>query len=369
MTQAATAGASTVAHVHLFGHPTLPLDVTAAPGDAQVFNAHNLCLLLSRAGLPFTYYGMGGSRVPAGGTLVDLGRTRRRWRFRNAWHHEYTARLQAGFEATLDPRLSPQVLLSLYGAAQMDVDTGRWPVIEAMVGYNHCWAPYRVFPSYAQQHVLYANPAPQVQRRKWFDTVIPHFVDPAEYWLSPVREDYALFLGRDAPDKGVGIAREVCEHAGLRLRAVHGGVSGAAKTELIARARVVLMPTVYVEPFGYVAIEAQMCGVPVVATDWGAFAETVEHGVTGFRCRTLAEFVEAIRLAPQLDPPSIRRRAVELYSVAAATEPYLRYFEFVWNVHTNGGYYAPQALRRPLDVGRSRQSVQNSAVPETCHAE
>jgi glycosyltransferase involved in cell wall biosynthesis len=344
-----------IAHVHVFGHPTLPLDVAAVPADAQVFNAHNLCLLLARAGVPFTYYGMAGSVVPAGGRVVSLGRTRRRWQFRNAWHREYSQRLQAAFAATLDPSLSPQIVVSLYGAAQMDVDVRPWPVVEAMVGYNHCWAPYRVFPSYAQQHTLYASAAAQVQDSKWFDTVIPHFVDPAEYWISPVREDYALFLGRAAPDKGLAIAQEVCAQAGLPLKAVHSGCWGAAKTELIARARVVLMPTLYVEPFGYVAVEAQMCGVPAVTTDWGAFAETVKAGVSGFRCRTQAEFIEAVRLAPQLDPLTIRQRAVRLYSIAAVTADYLDYFAFVWNVHGNGGYYAPNALRRPMVVvGRGR---------------
>ena len=343
-----------IAHVHILGHPTLPLDVPAVPSDAQVFNAHNLCLLLSRAGVPYTYYGMAGSTVPAGGEVVSLGRTRRRWQFRNAWHREYTRRLQAALAAHLDPALPPQIVVSLYGAAHQDVEVGPWPVIEAMVGYDHCWAPYRVFPSYAQQHTLYASAAAQVHDNKWFDTVIPHFVDPAEYWISPVREDYALFLGRDAPDKGIAIAREVCEHAGLPLKAVHTGYTGAAKTALIARARVVLMPTLYVEPFGYVAVEAQMCGVPAVTTDWGAFAETVEQGVSGFRCRTLAEFVAAVRLAPQLDPAAIRERAVRLYSIGAVTDDYLDYFDFVWNVHRNGGYYAPNALRRPVAVRCAR---------------
>jgi len=343
---------TSIAYVHVFGHPTRPLDLPAAPGDAQVFNAHNLCLLLSRAGVPFTYYGLEGSTVPPGGEVVSLGRTRcRRWQYGSAWHREYTRRLQAAFGDRLDAGLTPQVVVALYGAAQRDVPCGRWPVVEAMVGYDHCWAPYRVFPSYAHQHVLYASPAAHIQERKWFDTVIPHFVDPADYWISPERDPYALFLGRDAPDKGVGIAREVCAHARIPFKAVHGGVTGAAKTELLARAQVVLMPTVYVEPFGYVAIEAQMCGVPVVTTDWGAFAETVEHGRSGFRCRTLAEFVAAVRLAPQLDPQAIRRRAVRLYSIAAVTDDYLRYFEFVWNVHENGGYYAPQALRRPGSLG------------------
>ena len=61
-----------------------------------------------------------------------------------------------------------------------------------------------------------------------------------------------------------------------------------------------------------------------------------------------------MRLAPELDPVAIRERAVRLYSVEAVAEDYLRYLEFVWNVHENGGYYAPHALRRPLTVGCPR---------------
>jgi glycosyltransferase involved in cell wall biosynthesis len=353
----------------VFGHPTRPLDLAAAPGDAQVFNAHNFCLLLSRAGVPFTYYGLDGSLAPPGGRTVALGRTRcRRWQYGSSWHREYTRRLQAAFTEHIAPSLAPQIVVSLYGAAQMDVHCGRWPVVEAMVGYDHCWAPYRVFPSYAHQHVLYANPAAHIQDRKWFDTVIPHFVDPQDYSISPLRDDYALFLGRDAPDKGVDLAREVCAHAGVPFRAVHGGVTGAAKTELIARSRLVLTPTVYVEPFGYAAIEAQMCGVPVVSTDWGAFAETVEQGRTGFRCRTLAEFVDAVRRAPRLDPEVIRRRAVRLYSIGAVTADYLSYFEFVWNVHEHGGYYAPHALRRPAPVGPGRGVAPKDGGGRQCRA-
>ena len=33
-----------------------------------------------------------------------------------------------------------------------------------------------------------------------------------------------------------------------------------------------------------------MSGTPVIATNWGVFPETVIHGLTGWRCRTLEEF-------------------------------------------------------------------------------
>lgn len=51
--------------------------------------------------------------------------------------------------------------------------------------------------------------------------------------------------------------------------------------ELMARAAVVLAPSVWAEAFGLVAVEAMAAGVPVVAAGHGAFLEIVDDGVTG----------------------------------------------------------------------------------------
>ena len=339
-----------IRRIHVFGHPCLPLDVPGAPADAQVFNCQNFCRLLSTIALPFAYYGISGSRVPSGGRFIDLGIPEdTAWEYGNEWHKSYTARLSQAFaserEQTDD---QPELVASLYGAAHMDVETGDIPVIEAMIGYDHCCDTYRVFPSYAHQQTIYTAQAELVQHTRHFDTVIPHFLDLGQYELGARDGGYALYLGRNAADKGIAIAEDICKTAGIPLKKVFSGYSGKRKSGLIGSAVAVLMPTLYLEPFGYVAVEAQLCGVPVITTDWGAFAETVEHGVTGFRCRTQAEFLAALAKAPALDAKRIRKRATERFSLENVLPQYAAYFDFVWKVHAHGGYYAPNAIRAPL---------------------
>lgn len=50
-------------------------------------------------------------------------------------------------------------------------------------------------------------------------------------------------------------------------------------------ADIVVNPSIEPEPFGRTVIEAQAMGRPVVVSDAGGTAETVEHGVTGWRVR------------------------------------------------------------------------------------
>jgi glycosyltransferase involved in cell wall biosynthesis len=108
-----------------------------------------------------------------------------------------------------------------------------------------------------------------------------------------------------------------------------GALPSASRNQWMARAQAVFTPTLYLEPFNQVAVEAQLCGTPVISTDFGGFTETVEHGATGFRCSYLGEFVQALREAPRLDPAYIRARAEALYSLDAVKPQYQRYFERV----------------------------------------
>ena len=59
-------------------------------------------------------------------------------------------------------------------------------------------------------------------------------------------------------------------------------VAGKEKAQLLARARAMIFPIQWEEPFGIAMVEAMASGTPVLATERGAAIEVVEPGVTGF---------------------------------------------------------------------------------------
>jgi glycosyltransferase involved in cell wall biosynthesis len=110
--------------------------------------------------------------------------------------------------------------------------------------------------------------------------VAPQAVDNA-FWASPVATDgrrpfTALFVGRDVPEKGLGVLREAWRRAGLtgaRLAVV--GTDAVVSPEQVrnsyATADVLVIPSIatrhFLEPWGLVANEAMNQHLPVIATD------------------------------------------------------------------------------------------------------
>lgn len=222
-------------------------------------------------------------------------------------------------------------------------------IVEWGIGYKGVMEQTnKVFESYAWAHHLAALRSDDNVR--YFDTVIPNCFDYRDYKYSSKPGQYLLFIGRPAADKGLSIVQEITDRSpwpvkiagqpghGIRGAEYVGIVSGKEKRELFAGAVATLVPTMYLEPFGGVAVESMMSGTPAITTDWGAFTETVKEGVSGFRCRTLAEFMRAIEQAPDLSRTAIRRYAVENYSLAAGARMYSEYLEKVATLGDKGWY-------------------------------
>ena len=118
----------------------------------------------------------------------------------------------------------------------------------------------------------------------------------------------------------------------------------------LARRGSVRVPTYYIEPFGGVAVEAQLCGTPVITTDFGAFPETVQHGITGYRCRTYKQFrVGGTQRAPhQPDSlPYVGQDALQPGACSADVRRVLRHAASP--ARGPGGGYARNPDRSELD--------------------
>jgi glycosyltransferase involved in cell wall biosynthesis len=106
-----------------------------------------------------------------------------------------------------------------------------------------------------------------------------------------------------------------------------GEVGGQAKRDLCARARTLVFPIQWDEPFGMVMIEAMACGTPVVASRCGSVPEVVTPGRTGFIADTVDGLVDAVTRVHEIDRAECRRHAERRFSVARMADGYEAVYE------------------------------------------
>ena len=263
------------------------------------------------------------------------------------------------------------IILPFFGAAQKPVCDAHPDLIacEPSIGYSSSFAPYKVYESYAVMHGLQGQHLIQNAEYKFYDASIPSGFDLSEFRFQDKKEDYFLMVGRLGWAKGVDIASQVCQKIGAKLilagttygpHDCHLGNEWPAHVEyvgyadvekrkrLMAGAKGLFCPTIYNEPFGYVAIEAMLSGTPVITVDWGAFTETVQHGVTGFRCRTFEQFVWAAKNIDTISPQACRDWAAENYNLQKVGKMYKEYFESLQTL-SKDGWYTENDERRELE--------------------
>jgi FkbM family methyltransferase len=247
-------------------------------------------------------------------------------------------------------------LLAFWGAGHQSICQGAGEgmrVCEPGIGYPYGhFAEYKIFESYAMYHSYtgITRVAHCVGLDTWSkETVIPNYFDVNDFVDEVVptkdRGDYFLFVGRIGTAKGVEHAISMTEHIGSRLIIagqnaegglvyplpshveVIGHIDFEKRKVLMANARGVICMSMFAEPFCGVHVEALMSGTPVITSDWGAMTEFNVQGVTGFRCRTLDQMVDAGRRIQDIDPVVCRKWAFDNFSTPVVAKMYEDFFK------------------------------------------
>jgi glycosyltransferase involved in cell wall biosynthesis len=183
--------------------------------------------------------------------------------------------------------------------------------------------------------------------------VVHNGIDVAQYPFRDTKDDFLVYIGRANADKGPTIAIEVARRAGLPLAMVvkraepsehayweetvapmlhddievYEGVSHERKVDLLARARAMVFPIQWPEPFGLVITEAMACGTPVVTCPAGAAVELVEDGVTGYLRDSVDDLVEAVADVGRCSPAACRARVEQCFSAEVMVRGYEAVFD------------------------------------------
>jgi glycosyltransferase involved in cell wall biosynthesis len=176
----------------------------------------------------------------------------------------------------------------------------------------------------------------------------PNALDLERYRPGDGKDDFVLFLGRMAREKGPSRAIRAARELGLEIRlagklqdieeVAHfdsevrpllgpgveylGEVSLDEKVELLQRARATIFPISWPEPFGLVMIESMACGTPVVATRFGAVPEVIEDGVGGVIVDDEHDLVAGLERALMMSGADARDVAVRRFSPGRMVDDY-----------------------------------------------
>ena len=196
----------------------------------------------------------------------------------------------------------------------------------------------------------------QHQRRplpaNWVATV--HHGLPSELYSSSYagQGDYLAFLGRVCPEKGLDRAIEIAQRAGYPLKIAAkvdkvdqayfddviapllgapdiefiGEIGEDQKADFLGKAKALLFPIDWPEPFGLVMIEAMACGTPVIAWPCGSVQEIIEPGVTGFVVDNIEDALAALQMVNSLSRNLVRKRFEARFTAELMARNYLRVY-------------------------------------------
>ncbi len=170
-------------------------------------------------------------------------------------------------------------------------------------------------------YVLYASGSNPVKG--------PHLLLKAWQEVSKEFRDLKLYM---VGCRGSWVERSA-ERMGLRNVVFSDKLSSDEYYRLMYKARAIIMPSIWPEPFGRISVEANRLGVPAVVSSAGGLPETIVDRVTGYVFKAgdvddLAEKVARI-LEGNFDREEIIRHSYEKINPQREVEKLIKFFENV----------------------------------------
>lgn len=366
--------------IHVLGvpHTKTHLDYVACAYTQKVYK---FCKMMTERGHTVYHYGVEGSNPICTENIDVVSQTvyeevYGNYDFRSTFfHYDFNDRCYHTFFENaireIRKRLQPtDLLLPFWGSGVRpvcDALQDECIVIEPGIGYGEgSWAKYRVFESYSILSAYCGTDSINVCQQSNYDVVIPNYFDSNDFTPNFSTKDrfedpYFLFVGRVYSGKGVHIAIQVCERLGVKLKIAGqlgeeyenydwpknvefvGYADVQKRNELMRNAVASFLPSQYLEPFGGVQIENLLCGTPTITSDWGAFAENNIQGVTGYRCRTFDDYLNAAMncLEKKIRYQDCYVKGSE-FTLEEVAKKYEKFFTDVQNIYTGEGWYELQ---------------------------
>ena len=276
-------------------------------------------------------------------------------------HKEFNKRLRFKLQENYREQATDIICLPLGRSYQEALNGLNCVVVEFGIGHNGSYLDYRIFESYS-----WLSKTLGLEKKEphnyWF--VVPHAfnVDDFKFSITPSPLKVG-FLGRIISHKGCNIIVEIAKRFPHVQFILCGSgdpspylnipnapniiykppIHGKERSEFLGDLTAFLHFAKYCEPFGCGPVEAQLCGTPVIASDWGGMVETVEQFKTGLRGHTLADYCYGLQMAldGKFNRNYIRERAVKLYDMYKLANNYDYIFKSILDIH-NGrkGWYS-----------------------------
>lgn len=359
--------------------PTTPTSNSIFPFSEQVWW---LCHMFKKLGHEVTHLGVPGSNPPCKEHIDLVPKDLWQETFgdqsvlsllyvqpnQNAKYTElYIKNLKETIQKVAGPDFSTIITANWGGDQKVACQGLNQFVVEPGIGYRDVWAPYRVYNSYTWMHYILGNTY-QVGGGQWYNWVIPMPVNLDQFGsITLQKKNYFLYLGRMTEDKGPRIACQVARETNTPIILAGRGDASSfmhehpggttfinnstveKKRELLKYAKAAFVPTIYLEPFGAIVLEAGASGCPVITTDWGAFESTVKHGFNGYRCRCFDHFVWAAKNIDKISPFNCYEWVRKNYNLNRIAQMYDEYFWALTQIKTGKGWYTIKSNRTELD--------------------